>query len=60
LKLTLVFVLAFRVRARRRPAVHKRLMVFATLMFPVAAADRVASLVGLDKEAEHGSPMPFL
>lgn len=50
MKLTLVFVLAFSGLAlRRRPAVHKRLMVFATLMFTVAAADRVASLVGLDK-----------
>jgi len=33
---------------RRRPFVHKRLMLFATLMLTVAAADRVSSIVGLD------------
>ena len=49
-QLTLGFVLAFSGLAlRRRPAVHKRLMLFATLMFTVAAADRVSSLAGLDE-----------
>ena len=49
-QLTLGFVLAFSGLAlRRRPAMHKRLMLFATLMFTVAAADRISSLVGLDE-----------
>ncbi len=34
---------------RKKPFVHKRLMVFATLMLTVAAADRVAALVGLEE-----------
>jgi hypothetical protein len=43
------FALAFAGLAnRKRPFVHKRLMVFATLMLTVAAADRVAIFLGLD------------
>ena len=34
---------------RKRPFVHKRLMLFATLMLTVAAADRVAFVVGLEE-----------
>jgi hypothetical protein len=34
---------------RHRPFVHKRLMFFATMMLTVAAADRVAVLVGLEE-----------
>lgn len=34
--------------SRKRPVVHKRLMLFATLMFTVAAADRVAIILGLE------------
>ena len=33
---------------RRRPFVHKRLMLFATLVLTVAAADRVALVLGLE------------
>jgi hypothetical protein len=35
--------------SRRHPFVHKRLMAFATLMLTVAAADRVAAVLGLDE-----------
>jgi hypothetical protein len=46
--LTLGFTFAFAGLAnRRRPIVHKRLMLFATLMLTVAAADRVALVLGL-------------
>ena len=34
---------------RRRPFVHKRLMLFATLVLTVAAADRVALVLGLEE-----------
>jgi hypothetical protein len=34
---------------RRRPFVHKRLMLLATLMLTVAAADRVALVLGLEE-----------
>jgi hypothetical protein len=44
------FTLAFAGLAnRRRPFVHKRLMVFATLMLTVAAADRVALVLGFEE-----------
>ena len=46
----LALVLAFALAGlanRRRPFVHKRLMLFATLMLTVAAADRVALVLGL-------------
>ena len=33
---------------RRRPFLHKRLMLFATLVLTVAAADRVAQVLGLE------------
>ena len=47
-ELTLGFTFAFAGLAnRRRPFVHKRLMLFATLMLTVAAADRVALVFGL-------------
>jgi hypothetical protein len=47
--LTLGFMFAFAGLAyRRRPTVHKRLMLFATLMVTVAAADRVALVLGLE------------
>jgi hypothetical protein len=47
--LTFGFGLAFAgLVCRRRPFVHKRLMLFATLMLTLAAADRVSSIVGLD------------
>jgi hypothetical protein len=48
--LTLGFTFAFAGLAnRRRPFVHKRLMLFATLMLTVAAADRVALIFGLEE-----------
>jgi hypothetical protein len=48
--LTLGFTFAFAGLAnRRRPIVHKRLMLFATLMLTVAAADRVARVLGLEE-----------
>jgi hypothetical protein len=34
---------------RKRPFLHKRLMLFATLMLAVAAADRVALILGLEE-----------
>lgn len=34
---------------RKRPFIHKRMMFFATMMLTVAAADRVAGLVGLEE-----------
>jgi hypothetical protein len=34
--------------SRNRPFVHKRLMLFATLVLTVAAADRVSMIVGLE------------
>lgn len=34
---------------RRRPFVHKRLMLFATLLLTVAAADRLALVLGLEE-----------
>jgi hypothetical protein len=44
------FTLAFAGLANRRhPFVHKRLMTFATLMLTVAAADRVALVLGLEE-----------
>lgn len=47
--LTLGFTFAFAGLAyRKRPRVHKRLMLFATLMITVAAADRVAVIFGLE------------
>jgi len=47
--LTLGFAFAFAGLAnRRRPFVHKRLMLFATLMLTIAAADRVSHVFGLD------------
>jgi hypothetical protein len=47
--LTLGFAFAFAgISNRRRPLVHKRLMLFATLVLTVAAADRVALLLELD------------
>jgi hypothetical protein len=47
--LTLGFTFAFAgLACRRRPLIHKRLMVCATLMLTVAAADRVAMVVGLE------------
>jgi hypothetical protein len=48
-ELTLAFAFAFAGLAnRRRPFVHKRLMLFATLMLTVAAADRAAHVFGVD------------
>ncbi|MEQ1735497.1 MAG: hypothetical protein ABL886_03610 [Rhodoglobus sp.] len=48
-QLSLGFVFAFTgIALRRRPHVHKRLMLFATTMLTVAAADRVAALLALD------------
>ena len=48
--LTLGFTFAFAGLAnRRRPSVHKRLMLFATMMLTVAAADRVALVFGLEE-----------
>ena len=48
--LTLGFSFAFAGLAyRRRPLVHKRLMLFATLMLTIAAADRVALVLGLEE-----------
>lgn len=47
--LTLGFSFAFVGLAfRKRPLLHKRLMLFATLMLTTAAADRVAIVFGLD------------
>ncbi len=49
----LALVLAFALAGlanRKRPFVHKRLMLFATLMLTVAAADRVALVLGLGDE----------
>ena len=49
-ELTLGFTFAFAGLAnRRRPFVHKRLMLFATMMLTVAAADRVAIVLGLEE-----------
>lgn len=49
-ELTLAFALAAAgLVQRKRPAVHKRLMLFATLMFTVAAADRVSIVLGLEQ-----------
>lgn len=48
--LTLGFTFAFvGLASRKRPAVHKRLMLFATLMLTAAAADRVAIVFGLQE-----------
>lgn len=48
-QLTLGFAFAFAgLASRKRPVVHKRLMLFATLMLTVAAADRVALVLGLE------------
>jgi hypothetical protein len=48
-ELTLAFAFAFAGLAnRRRPFVHKRLMLFATLMLTVAAADRASHVFGVD------------
>ena len=48
--LSLAFAMAFTgIAYRERPFVHKRLMLFATLMLTIAAADRVAFLVGLEE-----------
>jgi len=47
--LTLGFVFAlYGLAMRKRPFVHKRMMLFATLSFTVAAADRVAALFQFD------------
>ena len=47
--LVLGFTFAFAGLAnRKRPFIHKRLMLFATLMLTVAAADRVALFFGLE------------
>jgi hypothetical protein len=47
--LTLGFAFAFAgLACRRRPLLHKRLMLFATLLLTVAAADRVSLVLGLD------------
>jgi hypothetical protein len=49
-QLTLGFAFAFAgLASRKRPVVHKRLMLFATLMLTVAAADRVALVLGLEE-----------
>jgi hypothetical protein len=49
-ELTLGFAFALAGLAKRRqPLVHKRLMMFATLMLTVAAADRVAIVLGLEE-----------
>jgi hypothetical protein len=49
-ELTLGFAFAFAGFAyRKRPFVHKRLMLFAILMLTVAAADRVALVLGLEE-----------
>ena len=48
----LILCLAFALAGlanRRRPFIHKRLMLFATLMLTVAAADRVALVFGLEE-----------
>ena len=46
--LTLGFALAFvGLAARKRPFIHKRLMMVATMVLTVAAADRVALVFGL-------------
>ena len=48
-ELTLSFALAFAGLAmRRRPFLHKRLMLFAVVVLTVAAADRVAGILGLE------------
>lgn len=48
--LTLGFTFAFAGLAnRKRPFIHKRLMLFATLMLTVAATDRVALFFGLEE-----------
>jgi hypothetical protein len=53
-ELTLGFALAFAALAmRRRPFLHKRLMLFAVVVLTVAAADRVAGILGL------GAVRPF-
>lgn len=47
--LTLGFSFAFAgLACRKRPLFHKRLMLFATLMLTIAAADRVPGVLGLD------------
>jgi hypothetical protein len=47
--LTIGFAFGFAGLAyRRRPLIHKRLMLFATMMLTVAAADRVALALGLE------------
>jgi len=49
-ELTVGFAAAFAGLAfRRKPFIHKRLMLFATMMLTVAAADRVALIVGLEE-----------
>lgn len=49
-ELALGIALAFAgLASRKRPFVHKRLMLFATLMLTVAAADRVALVLGLEE-----------
>ena len=47
LALVLVFAAAGLIN-RRRPFLHKRLMLFATMMLTVAAADRAAIVFGVD------------
>jgi hypothetical protein len=48
--LTLAGTLAFAgIANRRRPFVHKRLMLFATLVLTVAAADRTAHILGFEQ-----------
>lgn len=48
--LSLGFAFAFAgIAYRKRPFVHKRLMLFATVMLTIAAADRVASTFGLEQ-----------
>jgi hypothetical protein len=48
--LTIGFGFAFAgLTNRRRPVVHKRLMLFATLSVTAAAADRVALVLGLEE-----------
>lgn len=49
-QLVLGFAFAFAgLASRKRPAAHKRLMLFATLMLTVAAADRVSLAFGLEE-----------
>ncbi len=48
-ELTLGFALAFAgLATRRQPFLHKRLMLFAVVVLTVAAADRVAGILGLE------------